>query len=99
MESAFSVVDGRVGYGGKKRAGWRKQNQLQVSAVQTPAGVLFALLISRSTKSPTGTETLPVTGHVPPDPFGIAVQVSAVVVMLPGVPTRSDTVIVCPCWE
>jgi hypothetical protein len=81
---------------GRKRSGWREQIQLQASAVQTPAAVLFAPLMIRSTKLPAETVTLPVAVH---DEFVVAEQESVVFAMLPGVPSRSVTVIVPPCSE
>ena len=69
---------------------------MQVSAVHTPAGVLLAPLMLKSTKLPAETVTLPVSVH---DEFVVAEQKSAVSAMLPGVPARNVTVIVCPCCE
>jgi hypothetical protein len=98
-EAAFGVVDGRAGYGGRKRACWREENQLQVSAVQTPAAVPFAPEMCRSTKLPASIVT-PVAGHVPPDPFGAAEHMSVLSVTVDGVdPTLSATVIVLVCCE
>src|SRR5208283_3025155 len=86
-----------LAFGAGKMADRCEENQLQVSAVQTPAGVLFAPLMIRSTKLPAGTVSLPVAEHELPV---VAEQVrSVLLVMLPGVPIRSVTVIVPPCSE
>jgi hypothetical protein len=97
-KTAFVVVDGRAGYGGRKRAGWRRQNQLHASAVQTAAGLLSAPLMLRSTKLPAETATLPDTEHELP--VVTEEQTSVVSAMLEGDgPTRSVTVIALFCSE
>jgi hypothetical protein len=83
--------------GVRTKACWRGEDQLHASAVQTPAAVLFATGMYRSTKLPAGTVTLPVAVHDAP----VATeQESDVVAMLAGVaPTRRVTVIVLICCE
>jgi len=73
-----------------------KGNQLQASAVQTPAAVPLALVMLRSTKLPAATVTLPEMVQATP---GDAVQTRAVSAMLPGVPVRNVTVMVLVCCE
>jgi hypothetical protein len=71
---------------------------LQVSAVQTAAGLLSAPLMLRSTKLPAETATLPVTEHGVP--IVTEEQTSVVSAMLEGAgPTRSVTVIALVCSE
>jgi hypothetical protein len=70
---------------------------LHVSAVQTPAGVVLAPVMLRSTNSPAPTVTLSVAVH---DPLVDAEQESDVFDKLDGVvPTRNVTVMVALCCE
>ena len=72
--------------------------QLQVSAVQTAAGLLSAPLILRSTKLPAETVMLPDAEQELP--VVTEEQTSVVSAMLEGDgPTRSVTVIDCPARE
>ena len=74
-------------------------NQLQARAIQIPGDEgPFAPVTLRSTKPPAGTTT-PETVHAAPGGPGATEQVSAVFTMLPGLPDRNVTVIVCACCE
>src|ERR1039458_6374781 len=74
-----------------------RELQSHATAVQTAAATLFAPVMTKSTKSPAGTASLPVAEQELPV---AAVQVrSALLTMFPGVPMRSVTAIVPPCCE
>src|SRR5947209_14388203 len=73
-----------------------QRNQLQPSAVHTPAAVPLAPDTLRSTNSPAPTVTLPVAVQAAPD---AAEHVRAVSAILPGVPIRSITVMLFDCRE
>jgi hypothetical protein len=85
-------------FGAGKMADRCEENQLQVSAVQTAAGLLSAPLMLRSTKLPAETATLPDAEHELP--VATEEQTSVVFAMLEGDgPTRSVTVIALFCSE